>query len=162
MLKSTEISDPLANKKIYLPICNISIDTRFPNSPYIENKRKAKKIFCSQYMTNPDKAFIVVLFLLVHCLRWSTTNYYHSLRLIYFQNVIKFFHIVTANAHFFIQANGIVIFVWLFSVLFALFPLLGWNSYVSEVSFHNLYAMIKSTTFMNLIVRWFILRFKLY
>ena len=138
MLKSPEISDPLANKKIYLPICNISIDTRFPNSPYIENKRKAKKIFCSQYMTNPDKAFIVVLFLLV-------------LRLIYFQNVIKFFHIVTANAHFFIQANGIVIFVWLFSVLFALFPLLGWNSYVSEVSFHILYAMIKSTTFMNLI-----------
>ena len=102
-------------------------------------------------MTNPDKAFIVVLFLLVHCLRQRQQNYYHSLHLVYFQNVIKFVRIVTVNAHFFIQANGIVIFVWLFSVLFALFPLLGWNSYVSEVSFHNLYAMIKSTTFMNLI-----------
>ena len=32
------------------------------------------------------------------------------------------------------KANGIIAFVWIFSLSFAIFPLLGWNNYVSEVS----------------------------
>ena len=35
------------------------------------------------------------------------------------------------------QANVIIAFVWGLSLMFAIFPLVGWNQYVSEVRIYQ-------------------------
>ena len=42
---------------------------------------------------------------------------------------------------FLTQANGMILLVWATAIMFSIFPLVGWNRYVSEVNLHfkNMY-----------------------